>query len=771
MMLNTTALATLSGVLALVTLPALAQQTSPVDLEAQPLTRALAQLSSDADIEIVAASELIAGQSSQAVSGTMSPFQALQRVLAGTGLSARAVAENSYVVTRDLVAQAAESPVDLGTLVLTGENVERDVFSTSSSVRAYSGEELEQNVQISNFEAAIDNAANVTTLGVSNNTPVIRGQLSGGPVGGAGATITGQLPRATLSVDGRALSFNELAYAPTSIWDVEAIEVFRGPQTTSQGANSIAGAFNIRTRDPVFFPEAAARVEVGGFDRRAASVMLNTPLSEDLAARFTFDYQAEEGFINFPAGIEDDSEARELEQLTARLKFLYEPSDLPGLSTKLTFSYTDFSRPQTQNVVEPFEDLESNNTNGFPSAFTGETLAAIHDIEYDFGGGWRLRNQLQFSTSDIARVTGNPAEEDFEFNSQEWANELVLDYAPEGSSISGFVGLYVRNTFEDTADDSNIFFEDEKDGFGAFGEATYLFGNGFDLTAGLRYQENSQDRSVEATFPPLELDFDETYSAWLPRLTVGYEPNDDIRLSFQVSRGFNPGGVGGSLLGILGIVPIANPFFEFDEETVTNYELAMRGRFLDDRLFIAANLFYSDYQDYQFFIPTVLPGGFVDGIISNAEGVETYGLEIEAQYQATERLLLNGGLGLLHTEVTEFETAAVDVVGNELPFAPDLTFTLGADYSVTDRLDIGGQLRYSAGYYSDIENTAALEVDAFTIVDLRATYEVTEGAELYAYVNNVFDEVTPVSIAGSGASRFAVTTRPQQVGIGLRATW
>ncbi|MEM6578328.1 MAG: TonB-dependent receptor [Pseudomonadota bacterium] len=756
------------------TAPFMAMADPAIDVPSQALDAAIAELGAETGLQIVARGEDTAGQVSTPVSGEMTPTQALGTLLGGTGLGFQAVGADSVVVTQDA---RDDDFFDLGTVVVEGERVERDVFNTASSVRAYSGEEIESNFQNSEFERVIGDAANVTTLGISNNTPVIRGQLSGGPVGGALAGVTGQLPRATLTIDGRPLSFNELAYAPTSIWDVETLEVFRGPQTTSQGANSIAGAFNIRTRDPVFEQEFAARAEVASRNGHILSFTANTPLSDSVAVRFAFDRQSQDGYITFPAG-NANPDADASEQTTARFKVLWEPVSLPEFSTKLTITYSDFNRPQTQNVIAPFEALISNNPTPFIAAFRGESLTFTHDISYELGAGFSIRNQLTFSDFEAARTTANPAPISpldppiATLEGEEIINELILDYAPDGGNVSGLAGLYIRDSNESSPPGELFLIDDEKTGYGIFGEATYRFGNGFDVTAGLRYQENQQKRTVTASAAGIgPLSFDETFHAWLPKFGVGYDFNDDLRMTFQVSRGFNPGGVG-TCLNCLFVLP--EPLFRFEDETVWNYELGLRGRFFNNSLFVAANLFFSDFDDYQFLVPVPVPPLGDESIISNAESVESYGLEIDADYAVNDRLRMIGSLGLLRTNVKEFSgsaAATTSVVGNDLPFAPDVTASLGLDYDLSNRFTVGGQVRYSDGYFSDIQNTPANKVSSFATLDLRASYQLTEIAQAYFYVNNVFDEITPLSILSGPGGPVAVTTVPREVGFGVRARW
>ena len=136
--------------------------------------------------------------------------------------------------------------------------------------------------------------------------------------------------------------------------------------------------------------------------------------------------------------------------------------------------------------------------------------------------------------------------------------------------------------------------------------------------------------------------------------------------------------------------------------------------------------------------------------------------------------MLRGSLGLLQTEFTDFPAAAA-YEGNAFASAPGLMASLGADWNVTDRIVLGGQIRYVDGYYSDAANTPAYEVDSYTLVDLRASYAIRDNIELYGYVNNVFDEVTPTLLQPArGASApytQASLTSPRMFGIGIRGTF
>ncbi len=101
--------------------------------------------------------------------------------------------------------------------------------------------------------------ANVLDTGIGNDIPTIRGIDGSGPANGANAFLSGTRPRMNLSLDGRSLTYNELAVGPQSLWDMQRVEVYRGPQNYIQGRNAIAGAVVMSSKDPTFDWTSAVR--------------------------------------------------------------------------------------------------------------------------------------------------------------------------------------------------------------------------------------------------------------------------------------------------------------------------------------------------------------------------------------------------------------------------------------------------------------------------------------------------------------------------------
>ncbi|WP_158970845.1 TonB-dependent receptor [Chachezhania sediminis] len=659
---------------------------------------------------------------------------------------------------------------DLGTIYVTGEKIVRDIADTSSSVAVITADEIaEERAGKDDVQGAVEGTPNVFYNG-SVSTPIFRGVNSEGPQTGAYAFFGGTVPRATVNVDGHYQSYNELFYGATSIWDVDSIEVFRGPQTTVQGANAIAGAIIVNTKDPVFYREGAYRLEVGNYNQRRASFIYNAPIGEQLAARIALDYSARDTFITYSSPVFSQNEfGQNFKNMNGRAKLLWAPMDVPGLEVMLTYSHTRSNRPSIEGAGPPYDDLVSPTTQ-MPS-WEQTTDVGILDVEYDFGNGMMLSNQTQYSQADVdRRVSQNPAAGDADIRQDTYTNETLLSFGQPDDVVSGIMGLWAAyTTADEVLNQGGIStFKDQKHNLGLFGELTWRMTDRWTLNAGLRYERDQIQRSgtVSPFFAKSNLNYAETFTELLPKLSLAYDITEDFTVGALVKKGYNPGGVSLDFL-------YTHEFQNFDKETVWDYELFTRANLMGDKLFVNGNLFLMDYSNAQQNIT-----GDVNGVTYvhtiNAESARSYGLELSMDYQPISTLSLQAGLGLLNTEFTDFPEQSA-WVGNAFANAPGTMFSVGASWDVTDRFNIGGDMRYVDGYYSDAANTPAYRVNGYTLVDLQASYRINDAVELYGYVNNVFDERVPVLLQPARGSTSAFTqasvTSPRMVGIGVRGTF
>src|SRR5215211_5522174 len=167
-------------------------------------------------------------------------------------------------------------------IIVTGERVTRSLRETPSSVAVFDEKEIEASGanRVDQVLALIPNVQ----LGNGSQGPAIRGMDTTGPLYALPAFLGGNRPRTTLVVDGRPVSYNEFVFGTSPVWDVDRIEVFRSPQTTTQGQNSIAGAIFVNTNDRGLKPEYGIRTIAGSLKMRQVSALISAPLANDAVA-------------------------------------------------------------------------------------------------------------------------------------------------------------------------------------------------------------------------------------------------------------------------------------------------------------------------------------------------------------------------------------------------------------------------------------------------------------------------------------------------------
>lgn len=653
----------------------------------------------------------------------------------------------------------------LEAVVVSGEKVRRELKDTASSVSVKAGKDLARqesgNASVHEVLHDVPNVVYTDTVGA----PIIRGQDTQGPNNGQNVFWGGTVPRATINLDGHYLNYNEMFFGATSVWDVESIEVFRGPQTTSQGANAIAGAIVVNTKDPSFKREGAYQLEAGDYQSRRASIAVSGPVGEELAARLAVDYSGRDTFIDYTNPQFQRGQAdQDFRALNARMKFLWLPSSVPGLEAKFTYSHNDSNRPSQEAASAPFSALEHWTTT-MPS-WKQKTDTGILDLSYELGNGVRLVNQSQYSRSSVQRYTGIPGEGDADIRQNNVSNEFRALVGSDKDRLSGFGGVYYART---GTDESLLLrglsaFDDTKKNLGVFGELNWRLADRWTLTSGLRYQQDEVVRTGTSVLAPTALDYTKTFSALLPKLSLAYAATPRWTVGALVSRGYNPGGVSLNLT--------SRQWAYFKKESIWNYELFSRASLLDDRLMLNTNLFYMDMRDAQYNIPVVISPGVAQSYTINAEKAHAYGFELGADYRALDNLRIKAGVGVLRTRIEEMGSN-LGYEHNRFARSPGYNLSLGVSWDASPRFNVSGQVRHLDGYYSDTANTRAYAVGSNTIADLRMTYAYSARVQLYGYIKNVFDRRAPTYLQqnrGIGGIEASMTA-PRMIGVGVRGTF
>jgi len=650
-------------------------------------------------------------------------------------------------------------------IVVTGERVPRTLRDTASSVDVTTAERIEALSGADRIEQVLEQVPNVVLGG--DGGPAIRGQNTNGALRALASFLGGARPRTTLQIDGRPVTREELQFGAAGIWDVESIEVFRTPQTTTQGVNSIAGAIFIHSKDPTYDWEGRARVLAGNYQTRQASVALSGPIVDDqLAFRATGDLRRgrpSSKIVDVTRGADPNNDDYSL----LRLKLLGEPRFWPGSRIELTYAHTESLMPSLEGIRPPFRQRRDPIGNSGTFRTNVDSLTGI--VEHPLASNLSASTTLAYGDSRTRRFSFPGFGETFALN-RDFSIEELVDWNPDGPTrlIGGI--SHRRLSIDQSIDLSLIIgsgaFEDEQRSVGLFGEITLQPFARTTVTAGLRYQWDRQQRTgaMGTRTGEIALDYRRSFSAWLPKLSVAYDLTDEVRAGVLVQRAYNPGGT------TLRLDTGENE--NFDAETLWNYELFGRGRFAGGAVVVAGNLFYADIRDSQRlrFFTVFIPGSPPVGLarLFNVPKARTYGAEMTVDWRVNERLSTRAAVGLLRTKITRTDAASAAFHGREFARSPGLTASGGLDWKPIGPLRLLAQVRHHAGYFSDDLESESMHIKPATFVDGRAAWAVGR-MTLFGYVRNMFDTFGLQFLNDPRTQPGALATAhdPREVGLGL----
>lgn len=660
-----------------------------------------------------------------------------------------------------------ETPSQSDAIIVTAERTNRSLEDTAASISVATAKDVESLAGAYSTDDVLGRTANVVTTRPSSTGPAVRGIDGTGPAIGGDAFFGGTRPRVIFQVDNRTLTFNEAIYIDGLLWDIQQIEVYRGPQSTLQGRNAIGGVIAVKTVDPGFEWNGKVRGVVGEDDVRQFSGAIGGPIVSDvLAFRLAADWRTEDAFVDFaPFTARDSGINGELveiskpelsESLTLRGKLLFTPS--PDIRALLTVTHVDAFAPQSMDVFRPFEDHIAS----FPEQprFQTRSDALVADMSF------RLTDWLELAvlgTASDFRVKRFSAllEGNALIDGHEWSVEPRLRFGSPEDRLSGFIaGLIYRSDQDEEIDLFDSVFVDSTDTNAVFGELLFKPTPAIGITLAARYE--SEKRFRLGGGGPFATDFNRTFDAFLPRLTVTVDTSDNVTVGATIGRGYNGGGAGFTFF------PPYTPY-SYDKETVTNAEGFVRASFGDGRLTLRANVFYNDYENLQLPFDLNPDPEIFATVIRNAEKATTYGAEIEANYRALDSLTLYANAGLLKTNIDRYDDPAIE--GNELARAPAFTLNAGLVAKPIAPLEVSFDMRYTDAYYSDVFNDARGRTDPYFIANAQIAWE-TGPVRVFLAATNLFDttDATLLTPGVTYADDVATITRPRRVtgGVELR---
>ncbi len=691
-----------------------------------------------------------------------------------------------------VIAQSNDADVPrIEEIVVTAERRSETLQEVPMSISAATGDSLEQS-SIYDTEALATIVPGLVLQRDVVGKAVIRG------IGTENFTVGGD-PGVAVYVDGAYMARSSTAIF--DFFDVERVEVLRGPQGTLYGRNATGGVINVISRAPTEEFEAALRFNVGDFGFTRAEAAVSGGLADGVRGRLAGMYVERDGFTTnvFPGsgsrGL-NELDSKDLWALRGRLDFDLGESVMLELigdiyrddSNPPAFWYTDDTLPWQGPDSQFPRDLRTvsqgyeADTPGFTSLEVGQanrqdqtgltarltwdgdnvtltSVSAFREIEFDWindGDGlsdylvvYFQRDESEQFSQDIQLASNS----DGPF---QWITGLF--YLTEDSD--GLYAIPLGPSFVPPAGFTVVFDgTNETEAFGVFAEGSYTFGD-FTFTAGLRYSDESKDATLatplfegDTTFP-VQTQSD-SFDALTPRFVLEYQASDTTNLYASITRGFKSGGY--SLLD--------NPINAFDEETIWAYEVGLKSQLADDRVRLNLSGFVYDYEDQQLSQVTNLATQ-----TSNAGSSSIWGLEAEFVAILSDNFRIDGNFAFLDTEFDEFCTtdtrntalpldpanctfsdggggtfATSNLAGNELPRAPDLTAFVAATYetSLTGNLDgfIRAEWQHTGDQFFSVFNRPNVAQDAYDLFNASIGISSSDGRwDARLWVRNLADE-------------------------------
>ncbi|MFC1689439.1 TonB-dependent receptor [Pseudomonadota bacterium] len=568
----------------------------------------------------------------------------------------------------------------------------------------------------------------------------------------------------------------------SNVFDLQRVEVLRGPQATRFGASALAGLVYVQSADPTAEFDINAELLAGNDETFGAGAAVGGRITDSLNGRFSLHHYQGNGFYdNVALGIDDSNER---DEWTSRGKLLWDIGK--GWEAKLSLLYANFNNGYDAWSPENGRVTFSNNpgrdeqeTWGGSLKFSGPvnpsvdfvsiTSYAESDVLFSFDGEW----------GDEAYWA--PYGYDYVYSDTRNRDSLVQEFrllsSPQGRLFNDHtdwvVGVYFQRLEESDDILSSGLYDDSADApwsyctpcldyttlesdyqsknYSVFGRLDSDLTDRMRLNFGLRYEHWKADyadafRDFIYSDPeqPVRHDFHPSENLWGGDISLDYQLSDQSRLYGLVSRGYKAGGFNPSLARALGPGAELGPeAISYDPEHLMNYEAGIKGLWLERKLTAELALFYMDRKDMQLRSSaqfTDNPNDFVF-ITSNAEG-HSYGLEASMAWQVSDQWRLHGSLGLLESKIDEYRLEREadiegELIGREFAHAPPYTLNLGASYANAQgwvaRVDFNAMGSYYFDYSHD-EKSGSRQT-----VNLRLGKQWSQWS-VYAWVRNLFDE-------------------------------
>lgn len=681
------------------------------------------------------------------------------------------------------IAQETQADGNREVVVVTARRREESIIDAPVAVTAVSDEQLEVAgaIDITSVQKFTPNATIEVARG-SNSTLVafIRGVGQQDPVWGFE-------PGVGVYVDDVFIARPQGAVL--DIFDVERVEVLRGPQGTLYGRNTIGGAIKYVTKGlNMNAPEAKLRVNAGSYNQLDMIVSGSAPLSDTFAvggalARYTRD--------GFGTNLNTGADHYNKDILAGRVSAEWQPSDTVRIKFAADMTEDNSNAKHGHRLLPSGDGTIPVTRNVYDTRAGLGTVNSVETKGASLTAEWDMNDNVTFKSITAYREGETVTPIDFDalpqadldvpawYNDDQFSQEFqaLFDYG----AWSGVAGLYYLDGSASGAFDLILsslgltIFQgglQEKQNFSAFADVTYEFNDQWSVSLGGRWTDDETTADVtrevwlgqgSASLDPSNTTsvffatqtgytgLNRTDDQFTPRVSVNYEPTDDLTIYASYSQGFKAGGFDPRAREDLD--PLGLSRAGFAPEVVDSYEIGIKGSYFDGVLDLNTAIFLADYKDQQI---QVQEGADADGdgvndtfisSVFNAGKSQYQGVEIEGVLYAHDNLFFSGMLGYIDAEIEEIISGGTNVanlfVTQNTPewsgrfgmnyiydFAngADLNFNVSASYRDEYYLGNAAVPGFAPGTSTVFPDGAPpLDPEAYTLLDMSLIYTSPTG--------------------------------------------
>lgn len=667
----------------------------------------------------------------------------------------------------DVSAAPEATEADPNDIVVTASRRAERLQDTALAVNAVTAEQLE-------------NAGLTDTSALQRSVPNLQFSTSAGSsfvyLRGIGSNVFG-----TFS-DNSVATYVDGVYIPRSsaaiqeLFDVERVEVLRGPQATLYGRNATGGAILITTARPSDEFEASGDMAFGNYGDRRFRAMVSGPIAgEGLSGRLSVVRHRRDGYSRnlSTAGGRFNSQdywglrgtllAEPTDNLTITLTGNYSNEDgAPGGSKSIDSNSLPFRAPPAGRG-QPFSDDPRASYHNVTDHSPSENYGANLRINWDVGVGDITSNtainryklgpvfvDLDDSGASLLEYQGQVSNTTFYYQDLTFASHA--DSGPLGWLLGGTILREDTDGIQPTLTPGGVslnFTSTKVDAFAVYGQLDYNITSQLKVVGGLRYSKETREGTALSSFnggPAVPQANKRTWDDVSPRASIEFRPGNDLLVYVSATKGFKSGAFD----------PI-NANSSAEPEKIWSYEAGLKSQLFDRLLTFNLTAFHYDYRDLQVF-NGVVNGSQVQTFLQNAGKATVNGVEIEPSLNF-KNFRIGGNLSLLDGQYSSGTVLAdiangipgrpgvpavvqyKDVGGNPMVQAPKVTATVFADLTIP--FADGGSLQLYADYFYQSKRyfTAfkdpTLDAPGYDIVNLRATYRLP-GDQFYiaAFVRN-----------------------------------